>query len=154
MSCLVLLVVLSGCIGKPEVPSMAELLPAGHREAAVPPEFKSEMQGSFGKDLVWMRCIDCDLDWDGLARHVGGAVTRYGYQDTSTMWIKALGGEFKDSGMTDDQLRTFMKYYSKPSGYGGLVIMFNLKFIKDLGGSVGTGGDFLILVGYDDISQY
>jgi len=126
-----------------------DVLPPNYDEQVVP-EFFTEAFGDIAyAPGVWIRCFDCDLDWDGLKNHLRLNPRMLGYEDTTEAWIKVWQSEEVPA----DFMREFIKAYSSPNGTYH-VFAFNLKAVRDRSVIVGSGGDFIITCGPDRIANY
>jgi len=147
----VVLLVFCGCTGREPLLAVEDVLPPGYREAGVPRDIVDEMLLTAEDDIGWIRCIDCGMDWQELNRHINTAVRAHGYSDTTDRWLPVM---MSDGDLDEDLARQLFKVYSSSSGYGHIFVM-NLIYIKTTyNASVGTGGDFLITVGYDHLDRY
>lgn len=142
-------VALAACAEHDKELKVADVLPAKYSEAAIPETLRDFMKGFRIGHGFWSRCIDCDLDWEGLIGHMESNPAMAGYRDSTDDWLDVWGR----GNVPEDVLPQLIKTYSSPHGTFH-VMVFNLKLIRDRGTIVGTGGDFMILAGPDRIEHY
>jgi len=142
---------LSGC-GPLEKPiTMDELLPAGYTEKVVPKDVFQEISDDISSGAGWIRCIDCDQDWEELKRHVSLVTSQHGYTESTSTWLPLI---VEPSGLPDEHAQQMFKCYSSPSEEVHVFLM-NLAYIRTLGDvSLGTTGDFIIVSGFDHPRNY
>lgn len=143
---LLLSVLLAGCTPLEELPTIEELLPPNYEEKPAPPDIFKELTENFGRDLAWMRCFDCEYDWDGLNRYLAGKLPAYSYTDNTDAYIRYVTS---DSPLEKEEARKLFKMFSSPSKTAH-VIVINVAYIRSIDSSfANTSGDHLVLVGYD-----
>jgi hypothetical protein len=146
-----LIFVLVGCDAREELPGIDETLPPGYTEKPVPYDFVKELRGEAGKDVGWIRCIDCDLDWSGLNQHIATVLKPRGYTDTSDDWVPLMA---RDSGLDEAECQRIFSFHSSRSGWGHVMVI-DIAYLQSMAGaSLDTTGDFVIAVGYDHIKAY
>lgn len=142
-----LIALLTGCTSFEDLPTEADLLPPNYVEKRAPPDFYKELTGNFGKDLAWLRCFDCEYDWEGLNGYLAGKVAKYNYTESTDTWIPYLVQETK---LPEADARKLYRVFSSPSMVGHVMVM-NIAFVRSVDSSLAnTSGDYLILVGYDN----
>ncbi len=150
---LAFLLLLVSC-GPPEaLPTPDTVLPKGYSEKVVPKEFMDEMGFEFRAGEMWMRCIDCKEDWDGLNAHILETLGPQGYKETSSQWMSILDKGNNSSTEETEFFKKVFRMYSSKRGYSHIMLM-DLKEMKEIGAQISTSGDFLIMVGIDHISNY
>lgn len=148
---LVLNAVVVGCSPLEKLPDIDKTLPAGYVEKHVPKDFTKSLARNIGRDVGWIRCFTCDQDWDGLNKHLAVNLKAYSYKETTDKWLPVL---VKSSKIPEEHAASIFKMYSSPSGVGH-VMAINLEYIRSVTSqSLDTSGDYLVLVGYDLISNY
>lgn len=146
-----LLVLLAGCAAREKLPTIEQTLPPGFVEKSMPGDLYDSLATGFGKDLEWVRCIDCDLDWQELNRHTATALSGLGYSDSTEQWHPIM---VKTSGLEEEHVRGAFKMYSSAGG-GGHIFVFSLDYFRSLSGAdLGTTGDYLFMAGWDRFSNY
>ena len=147
----VLLAVLAGCDAREELPTIEETLPPGYTEKPVPYDFVKAIRREAAQEVGWTRCIDCDLDWSGLNRHIATALTPRGYTDTSDDWVPIMA---RESGVDEAECRRIFRFHSSPSGWAHVMVL-DIAYLQSMAkASLDPTGDFVIIVCYDHLSGY
>jgi hypothetical protein len=150
LAALFIMAILAGCNVREDLPTIEETLPTGFDERMAPRDFLREMTVEAGDDTAWIRCFDCNLDWQGLCDHLDKALSKCSYEDTTTKWLPVMTDQ---SGIPAEHTRHIFKIYSSSSGFGH-ILAINIEYMRSIGGDLDTTGDYIVFAGYDWIEQY
>lgn len=151
LNLLFITVVLAGCSVMEKLPEVEDTLPNGYVEKRVPHDFVKIFSSDIGKGVGWIRCFTCDQDWDKLNQQMAINLKARSYRDSTADWLPVL---IKESQIPEEHAAKIFKIYSSKSGVGHVMAM-NLVYLRSIAAnSIDTSGDYLVMVGYDLISQY